>query len=293
MKNSKLKTLRHKNRRIRLGRKNSKLIKIGLGGCGTIGSEIARAIETRFKDTAKLIAICDCDEKKTAALRARGKTRPSVVDCNALIKKSDLIIEAASAKISGEIAAKALAAKKDVMVMSVGGIMNKYASLRNLAKKNKCTMYVPSGAICGLDGVKAAHLGTIHKAELVTRKPPHSLAGAPFLAKNNIDVEAIRSETVIFEGTAEEAIEGFPANINVSCALSLAGIGPKKTRVTIIASPGYTRNVHEISVEGACGKIFTRTENVPSPHNPKTSYLAVLSALATLRQILEPVKVGT
>jgi len=179
------------------------------------------------------------------------------------------------------------------MVMSAGGIAGDYLSISSLARKTGSKVYLPSGAVCGIDGVKAAMLGGIKTAELTTRKPPAALKGAPFIDKHGIDLDAINSETTIFEGSAREAIEGFPANINVSCTLSMAGIGIDKTKIKIITSPDYKSNSHEIVVEGEFGKLTARTENVPSPANPKTSYLAALSAIATLRQIVEPLKIGT
>jgi aspartate dehydrogenase len=233
------------------------------------------------------------DNDKAQAFKKALKGRTAVLPTDTLIKKADLVIEAASAKVSGDIAKKAIAAKKDVMIMSVGGIIEDYAALFNLAEQNGCKVYLPSGAICGLDGVKAAAIGKIYRAELITRKPPKGLAGAPFIEKNRIDLEGITRETQIFEGSALEAIKGFPANINVACALSIAGIGPEKTRVKIMTSPEYTSNTHEVILEGEAGRIVTRTENLPSPSNPKTSYLAILSAIATLKQILGPAKVGT
>ncbi|NQU74038.1 MAG: aspartate dehydrogenase [Candidatus Omnitrophica bacterium] len=271
----------------------NKKIKVGLVGCGTIGSAIAEAVDKGFKNRASLVAISDCDAGKAAFLRRRLKKKPAIVAIDKLIKSSDLVIEAASAKISGQVAKKALLRKKDVIIMSVGGVVKNHAALFNLARKAQCKIYLPSGAICGLDGVKSASVGKIYKAELTTRKRPAALAGAPFIEKNKIDLTKIKSEKVIFNGSAEEAIAGFPKNINVSCALSLAGIGPQRTKVRIIVSPNYTKNIHEIEVEGEFGKLITKTENVPSPYNPKTSHLAVLSAIKTLRQALDPVKIGT
>ncbi|MDD5449221.1 MAG: aspartate dehydrogenase [Candidatus Omnitrophica bacterium] len=270
-----------------------KRIKIGLVGCGTIGSEIALAIDKMPAESAVLAAISDKDIKKAEALLGRLRARPEILGADELIKKADLIVEAASMEVSGPLVKKAVEAKKDIMIMSVGGIVKDYPALFALAEQNGCRIYLPSGAICGLDGVKASALGKIKKAELTTRKPPAALSGAPFIERNKIDLKAIRSETVIFQGSALEAIKGFPANINVACALSIAGIGPEKTLVRIIASPEYKGNTHEIVIEAESGRLATRAENVPSPGNPKTSYLAVLSAIATLKQILGTVKVGT
>lgn len=270
-----------------------KKIKIGIIGCGAIGREIAKAIDAGFKDSAALVAVSDADREKAGSLRKDLKNKPKVLPIDALIKKSDLVIEAASAEISGLVAQKAIRAKKDVMIMSTGGIAKDHMSISRLARKAGVKVYLPSGAICGIDGVKAALLGKIRTAELITRKPPAALRGAPFIVRHRIDLDSISSETMIFDGSARDAIKGFPANINVSCTLSMAGIGLEKTRVKIVTSPEYKTNSHELVVEGSFGRLSSRTENVPSPSNPKTSYLAVLSAIATLKQILGPFKIGT
>lgn len=270
-----------------------KKIKIGIIGCGTIGSEIALAVASRFNKKAALSGICDFDAAKSDRLKKALKGRIQALSMDALIKSSDIVIEAATAKASLEIAKKSIRAKKDVMIMSVGGIIKDYAALFISAEKSGCRIYLPSGAICGLDGIKAAGIGKIARVQLTTRKNPKGFLGAPYIQKKGIDLNAIKSETVLFEGNALEAIDGFPANINVACTLSIAGIGPRDTIVKIITSPEYQKNIHEVTVEGEFGVLFTRTQNVPAPNNPKTSYLAVLSAIATLKQILESAKVGT
>ncbi|NQT06252.1 MAG: DUF108 domain-containing protein, partial [Candidatus Omnitrophica bacterium] len=200
--------------------------------------------------------------------------------------------ESASAAAVPEILKKAINAGKDIMVMSVGGLVAD-EDLIGLAKKSGSTLYIPSGAICGLDGVKAAAMKGIEEAILTTRKPPKGLKDAPYINKKAIDLDSLKSDKVIFDGTAQEAVREFPKNINVSAVLSLAGIGAKKTRVRIICSPGQKSNIHEIEVKGEFGKLTARTENVPSPNNPKTSFLAALSAIATLKGIVENIKIGT
>ncbi|MFH1045673.1 MAG: aspartate dehydrogenase [Candidatus Omnitrophota bacterium] len=271
----------------------NKKMKVGIIGCGTIGTALAEAIEQRFGRQARLVALSDIDSAKAKKLRAQCVLRPPIVNQDELIKKSDLIIEAAAAKSALEIARNALARKKDILLMSIGGILENAEELFRKAEVNKCRIYLPSGAIGGLDAVKAAAISKITHATLITRKPPQGLAGAPYLKEHNIDVTAIKDETVIFEGTAAEAVKGFPQNVNVCALLSLAGIGPKKTRVRIIADPHTTANSHEIEVAGDFGRLWVKTENLPSPANPKTSILAFLSAIATLQGILGKVKIGT
>jgi aspartate dehydrogenase len=266
-------------------------LKIGIVGCGTIGSQLAMAIEQRFEDRARLVALCDIDREKAVSLAGKLSEPPPVLPLEELIKKSDLVAEAASASMSGELTRKVLLAKKDVMVMSVGGLVE--SDIFDLANRMRSHVYVPSGAICGLDGVKSALGGKIFRATLTSRKPPQGFQGAPYVVENKIDLDSIKEETVLFQGNAKEAIRGFPQNVNVAVALSLAGIGLEKTQVKIICSPHFTTNSHEVEVEGEFGRLVTRTDNVPAPQNPKTSYLAVLSAIATLEGILDYSRVGT
>ena len=267
-------------------------IKVGIIGCGTIGREVARACQARLNRRIDLIGICDSDAEKAKALQKVLKGKVQILDSVAIIKKSGLIVEAASAHVSCDIVKKCIRYKKDVLVMSVGGLLGKRGLLSTI-RRSPSTVYLPSGALCGLDGIKAASIGGIRSARITTRKPPRSLEGAPYITQNKIDVKAIDKETVIFEGTAREAIAAFPQNINVAAVLSLASVGEDETKVRIITSPEYTKNVHEVEVEGDFGKITTRTENVPSERNPKTSWLAILSAIATLERIVDNVRIGT
>lgn len=266
-------------------------LKVGIVGCGVIGSELAQAIDKEIRE-AQLVALTDIDEKKSKELVNLLKEKPEILSLDELIKRSDLIIEAASKDLVPSLARKVIDQGKDIMIMSVGGLLGN-EDLLDLAKKKDCKIYLPSGALAGLDGVKSASVGRIDSITLTTRKPPEGLKGAPYIIRNKIDLDAIIKETVIFEGSANEAVEGFPKNINVSAALSLAGIGAEKTRVRIIADPNLKRNIHEVEVKGEFGRLVSRTENLPSPKNPKTSYLACLSAIATLKGIVSSIKIGT
>jgi len=267
--------------------------KIGLVGCGTIGSELACRILTEFADAATLVAVCDVDQDKAKALVEELDTQIDLLDLDELIQRSDMVIEAASGKVSAEIAVKSLQNNCTVLVMSVGGLLDRYQEIVEATTKSSGRLIIPSGAISGLDAVKGAAAAKIRSATLTTRKPPKGLTGAPYIVENRIDLDSIKEERVIFEGSTLDAVKGFPKNINVAAALSLAGIGPAKTRVRIMTSPEYTTNSHEIEVIGDFGRLLARTENVPSPTNPKTSYLAILSAAATLRGLLYPIRIGT
>lgn len=267
------------------------MIKAGIIGCGTIGKVIAGAVTGRFAGKVKLCGVCDADEEKARALLAGLKADADILSRERLIERCDLIIEAASGKVSYEIAKEALEAGKDVMIMSTGGLLGK-PDIFELAVKKNAKIYLPSGAICGLDGIKSAMMAKVASVTLTTRKPPSGLEGAPYIVENKIDLKGIKKETVIFEGTAEQAVRGFPKNVNVSATLSLCGLGGKNTKVRIVTSPEYKSNSHQIEAEGDFGKLKAVTENVPTPGNPKTSYLAALSAVATLKNIVVSSKIG-
>lgn len=263
-------------------------MKVGIIGCGTIGFEIAKAILNI--PNIQLVSLCDVERDRVEPLAALFSEKPTMNSLSELISKADLVIESASAKVAAMVLEEAIKKKKDVMIMSVGGLLGKEDLLAEAEKKG-IKVYLPSGAIAGIDGLKAASCANLAKVTLTTRKPPLALKGAPYLS--NIDLSKIKKERIVFSGSAEEAIKGFPANINVAATLSLSGIGVKNTEVRIVADPKIDRNIHEIEIVGDAGRIFIRCENLPSPTNPKTSYLASLSAIALLKQIASSVKIGT
>ena len=263
-------------------------MKIGVIGCGAIGSVLCKFIDKELKDS-KLVAICDIDKDKAKKLSRTLKSKPEITDMGSLIKKSDLVVEAVHPSVVKSILEKCIKNRKHLMVMSVGGLVQNTALLKKLTAR----LFIPSGAICGIDGVKAAAIGEIKSAAITSTKNPRSLEGAPYILKHRIDLKKIRKRTKIFEGSALEAIKGFPANVNVSATLALAGIGPEKTKVRIIVDPKIKGIMHEIEVVGSFGRLTTKTENIVSPLNPKTSHLAVLSACATLKRLAGHIKMGT
>ena len=269
------------------------VLKIGLVGCGAIGLEIARSID-RGDVAADLVAIFDRNEEKARELVGGLEKKPSLLDLEGLVERSDLVVEAASQRAVAGVAKAALDRGRDLMIMSVGALLDPglYRMVEGLARDRGCRVYLPSGAISGLDGLKSAGAGRIDLVTLTTTKNPKGFAGAPYIEEKKIDLEGISEPTVIFEGPAEEAVLAFPANVNVAATLSLTARG-SRVMVRIVADPEIEVNIHQITAEGDFGRITTRVENVPSPRNPKTSYLAALSAIATLRSITEPLKIGT
>jgi aspartate dehydrogenase len=267
------------------------VIRIGIVGCGTIGSEIALAIDEK-KVECVLVALWDKDKEKAQVLSNRLKNQsPKIAPPISWADDVDLIVESASQQAVSELLPLAIEKGKDILVMSVGGLIGK-EELINRAKEKDCRIFIPSGALAGLDAVQSANIGEIKSATLTTIKPPKALLGAPYIEQRGIDLFSFNEQTTIYEGNAREAIKLFPANVNVAAALSLAGIGVDKTKVKIVVDPNAETNIHKIEVEGDFGKITAQTENNPSPSNPRTSYLAILSAISLLRKLTSPLRIG-
>ncbi len=271
-------------------------LKIGIVGCGAIGSSLAKEIVVNMRNAACLAALYDIrlEKSKLLSKQLTKNTKFCVANLESLIRKSDLVIESSCGKAAWEIVRKSLSSGRKVMVMSVGGMVGHLDQLFVLAKKFNAQIYFPSGAISGIDALKAANIAGVQRVVLTTRKHPDAFKGVEYVAKKFPGVfTGLKKDKILFSGTAGQAVKYFPQNVNVAAVLGLAGIGMDKTKVRIIASPKVHKNIHEILIESCAAKIFTRTENVLHPQNPKTSYLAVLSAIATLKQILQPVKIGT
>ena len=275
-------------------------VKIGLIGCGSMGSELARAVKRGDAGTAEIIGIFDeCAPGRNALAKELGEgdgTTPveadTVTDLVAL-PGLDLIVECASQVAVVAHAETVLGAGKSMLVMSSGALTSPefMRTISEAASKSGASIYVPSGAVGGIDTLRAAK-SLLEEVTIVSTKPPIALSGAPGFADWE-DVE-ISEPTVIFEGTAAEAVGLFPANVNVAATVSLAGIGPDATKIKVVADPNSPGNVHEINAVSRAGKFSFRFENVPHETNPKTSFLAVLAAIETLRSVSDPgLRIGT
>jgi aspartate dehydrogenase len=264
---------------------------VGILGVGSIGGALATALDAKRID-AELVAISDLDTERAEAFAAGLASRPRVVPVNDLIQRADLVVEAASQCALLDFVPKALAAGRDMLIMSVGGLLGHDEWFRQAAEKG-CRIYVPSGAIAGLDGIKSASMGYVHSATLTSRKPIAALRGSKYVVDRNIALESFQEETVIFEGTAEEAAKAFPTTSNVAASLRLAVQCTVPVTVRVVAVPGGSKNVHEIRVQGEFGRLSVDVENEPSKANPRTSQLAAFSALATLANLTRSLRVGT
>ena len=265
---------------------------IGIAGCGTIGRRVASELDAGSVPGAVIGGITSRSLGRAAQFAATLDSKPPVVELDRLVEIVDLVVEAAPANAMETIAVATLSAGKDLMALSGGALLQR-EDLFGLAEKNGATIYVPSGAIAGLDGVAGASAGRIDSITIITRKPPEGLKGAPGIEVAGIDLDAITEPTVVYEGQVLEACRLFPANVNVSAALSMAGVGPYRTSIRIYADPTVDKNTHNIVVEGEFGRLSILIENTPSETNPRTGKLSALSAIATLRRITSHVQIGT
>ncbi|MGH8546225.1 MAG: aspartate dehydrogenase [Gammaproteobacteria bacterium] len=262
---------------------------IGIVGCGAIGQALLKAIDAG-KLSVRVAGVTSRTEKGAREFLATLKDSPAYLPLAQLIAASDLVVEAAGGAVVPSLATEVFAAGKDLMVISVGALLD-HPEIIERSRQTGCRLYAPSGAIAGLDGIKSACVGRITHVTMTSRKPPNGLEGAPHLVQNGISLAGLSEEKEVFSGTAREACKGFPANVNVSAAVSLAGIGPDRTRIRIIAVPGLKRNCHDIEIEGEFGRLHVHIENVPS-ENPKTGKLTALSIIRAVQDVIDPVRIG-
>ncbi len=273
-----------------LSKSTGATLRVAIAGLGPIGRKTAEALDKGI-DGLVLAAVSAQHPEKHRGWLGSLKTPPAVLSIEGLSDVADIVIECAPAKLVRSIVAPFVAKGKTAIVLSAGALLEN-EDLIALAKQNGGQIMVPTGALIGLDAVTAAAVGEIHSVRMVTRKPVQGLAGAPYLVENKIDIEQIKEPLKIFDGTAREAAKGFPANLNVAVALSLAGIGPDRTRLEIWADPALTRNVHRVDVESDSARFSMSIENIPS-ENPKTGRITALSVIALLRKQFAPLRVGT
>jgi aspartate dehydrogenase len=265
-------------------------LKVGIAGLGTIGSKVARALD-RGVDGLELVAVCArTPERAKLRLAALRRTVP-LVDPVELAKQSDIVVECVPASAFVSIARPALEHGRLLVTVSAAALLD-HPEMIEIAKAQGGRIILATGALLGLDAVRAAAEGKIASVTMVTRKPPKGLAGAPYLVEHGISVDGLNGPKKVFDGSAREGAAGFPANVNVAAALGLAGIGPDRTRLEIWADPALDRNTHTILVEADSARFTMTIENVPSEENPRTGKITALSVIAALRGLVAPFRAG-
>lgn len=263
---------------------------VGVGGFGAVGRQVAAALD-RGVEGLELKAVSARDRAKAAANMADFESPVPVVGL-ADLAECDIVVEGLPAAVFDEIADPAVDRGRIFVPTSVGQLLPR-PELIARAKTTGARIVAPTGALLGLDAVRAAAEGEIHAVAMVTRKPPNGLAGAPHLVENGISVEGLTEPKLVFEGSARQGAIGFPANVNVAAALALAGVGPDATRLQVWADPGVDRNCHRIEVRSDSCDFTLEIANVPSEENPRTGKVTALSVLACLKGLTGTLKVGS
>jgi aspartate dehydrogenase len=265
-------------------------LRVGLAGLGAVGLTVARRLAAGIPGLV-LAAVTVRDVEKARRTLPTIDGAIPVLAFDELAEACDVIVEGLPPALFRDVAVHAIEQGRILMPLSVGQLLENW-DLVERARRTGGRVLVPTGALIGLDAVRAAAEGTIESVTMITRKPPQGLEGAPYLRERGISLVGLNAPKKVFAGSAREGARGFPANVNVAAALSLAGIGPDRTRLEIWADPGIDRNMHRIEVEADTARFSMTIENVPS-ENPRTGRIVALSTVAALRGLASELKVGT
>ncbi len=268
-----------------------KVLEVGIGGLGAIGFPVAMRL-ARGMAGLRLGAVAARDPERAAARLAAAGVAVPVVAPDALAERADVVVECLPAAQFRAIAEPAIAAGRILLPLSVGALLDHF-DLVARAKASGARIIVPTGALLGLDAVRAAAHGEIRSVRLITRKPPQALDGAPHLVERGLSLASLDRPLKVFDGTARDGARGFPANLNVAAALALAGIGPDRTMLEIWADPALDRNTHRIELDADSARLTMTIENLPSLENPRTGRLTPLSVIACLGGLTETLRIGS
>ena len=265
-------------------------LRVGIAGLGAVGLEVARRLVEGI-DGLTLAAVAVRDAEKARRNLPQIGDMIALRSLDALANDCDIVVESLPPALFRDVAISAIDKGRIFMPLSVAQVLQN-GDLIERAKQKGARIMVPTGALIGLDAVRAAAEGDIRSVKMVTRKPPNGLEGAPYLVEHGISLKNVDKPMKVFEGSARDGAKGFPANVNVAAALSLAGIGPDKTTLEIWADPTVTRNTHRIEVASDTAHFSMQIENVPS-ENPRTGKIVALSTIAALRGLVSELKIGT
>lgn len=267
-------------------------LRLAVAGLGAIGMRVAQAADSGEVDGFELVAVSANDKERAVKRVASFENPPAVMALAQLAEVADVIVECAPAAVFPELAVACISKGRCLMPLSVGALLN-HTDLIEQAKQTRAKIIVPTGALIGLDTVRAMAVGAIYSVTLQTRKPPNGLAGAPHLIDNGIDLSDLSKPLCVLKGSARDAARGFPANVNVAAALALAGIGPDKTQVEVWADPTIDRNIQSVTIVSDSGEAKMTMNNIPSEENPRTGRIVANSVIAALKRMTAPMVAGT
>jgi aspartate dehydrogenase len=271
-------------------------MRVGIIGGGTIARLFLQHIRAGELGTAHVVAIVGRSDASRGKPLAAEYDVPFVLGLDSLLAhRPDVIVEAAAHDAVRTYGPPILRAGIPFIVLSAGALAHDTlrATLEREATAHDALLYVPSGGIGGLDALKAACVAGVDDVTIAVTKPARAWKGIAYVEALGVDLDALTGPTILFEGPAREGVPHFPANVNIAAVLSMAGIGFDRTRLKVVADPALRHNTHYIDVRGKTGNISIKLENVPSPDNPKTAWLACYSALAALKAMQSRVRYGT
>ena len=269
----------------------SKPLQVAIGSLGTVGSAVAYRLDQGIEGLA-LSAVSARDTRKASKRMRQFKIQVPILPLHELAGVADVVVECAPAEVFYDIAEPTVKAGKMLIPISVGALLCHW-DIVDLAKIHGARIIVPTGALVGLDAVRAAAEAHVDRVQIITRKPPAALKDSPYLEENSIKVDNLTQPIRVYAGSAREGALGFPANVNVAAALGLAGIGVDRTQLEIWADPTITKNIHTIVVESDSSRFELKMENIPTEENPRTGRIVAQSIIATLRRLVDPITIGT
>ncbi|RVT92943.1 aspartate dehydrogenase [Sphingomonas crocodyli] len=266
------------------------MTKIGIAGFGTIGKAVGKWVLAQ--PDLELVGVVGGDRAKVEQSLADLGADVPIMSADALALQADIVVETAPTAAFRDIVVPALTAGACVVTVSAAALIENM-DVVDIARAHGGRIIMATGALLGLDAVRAAAQGTIHSVTMVTRKPPKSLIGAPEVVRQGVDLSALTEPLMLFDGSAREGARGFPANVNVAASLALAGIGPDQTRLQIWADPALERNTHRILVDADSASFELRIQNIPTIEKPGTGRITALSVIAAVEGLTSALKVGS
>ena len=260
-------------------------MRIGIVGGGCIARLILEHIGKGDLGDLEVVGIVGREQSVSCTSLAREYGIAFTADLESLLaQRPDAVVEAAAHAWVEAHAERVLSAGSALIVLSAGALADD--ALRQRLEAAACAsgalLYVPSGGIGALDALKAALVSGVDEVMIRTAKPPRAWTGIPFVEALGIDLDRLEAPFVLYDGPARAGVKHFPQNVNIAAVLSMAGVGFDRTRLVAVADPGIVRNTHVITVKAVTGEISITLQNVPSPDNPKTAWLACFSAASAL-----------
>ena len=266
------------------------MLNVGIIGLGTIGKVVAKALDDGMNGL-RLEAVAAGRKDRARAHLATLETPVDIMPIDEVAERCDILVDCAPKAIFGEIADAAISRGRILVTVSGAGILAN-PGIEKRAEDGKARIILATGALLGLDAVRAAAEGTINSVKMITRKPPNALEGAPHIVENNINLEGLNGATRVFEGSAREGAAAFPANVNV-CRAGSCRDRRRPDTAEVWADPHLDRNTHSIEVDADSASFSFSIQNVQSPENPGTGKITALSVIACLRGLTQPMKIGS